>query len=61
MSRSKRLYLDQSKGIFLMKLEDNWIVFIDGEESESVNHLDIPTISKAFHISEEVLEDFFRN
>ena len=55
----KILYLNQSKGIFLMKLEIGTI-FVDGEDSEYVVREDIPFLSKAFNISEEVLEDFFR-
>ena len=54
----KKLYL-KSPDIFLMKL-DGWIEFIDGEDGETVYPEDIPFLSRAFNISEEVLEDFFR-
>jgi len=55
----KILYLNQSKGIFLMKLEIGTI-FVDGEDSEYVVREDIPFLI-VFGISKEVLEDFFDN
>ena len=65
MSRSKRLYLkmtgNPSNDVFLMKL-DGWIEFVDGEDySEPIHREDLYFISRAFRISEEVLEDFFDN
>ena len=56
-----RLYLTKSSDIFLMKIEDGWVEFVDGSDSEQVHPQDIPFLSKAFHISIEVLEDFFDN
>ena len=52
------LYL--AKDIFLQKL-DNWIVFVDGDDSEQVHPEDLLYISKAFGIELEVLEDFYYN
>jgi hypothetical protein len=53
-----KMYLTDE--IFLQKL-DNWIVFVDGDDSEPVRREDIPYLSKGFGISKEVLEDFFDN
>ena len=57
-----KLYLriEQTHDIFLMKLETN-VFFVDGEDSERLNPEDLYFISRAFRISEEVLEDFFDN
>ena len=56
----KKLYLTDE--IFLMKL-DNWILFVSDVEdfSEPVHRDDLPAISRAFGVREEVLEDFFDN
>lgn len=55
----KKLLL--AKDIFLMKLEDDWIEFVDGDYSEPVHPDDLPFISRGFSISIEVLEDFYYN
>ena len=57
---SKRLYLNDI--VFLMKLEDDWIEFVDGEDfSEPVHPDDLPFISRGFGVPIEVLEDFYYN
>ena len=57
---SKRLYL--TKDVFLQKLEDGWIEFVDVDDfSEPIHREDIYYLSRGFGVSEEVLEDFFDN
>ena len=61
---NKKLYLriEQTHDIFLMKLEDGWIEFVDGEDySERLNPEDLYFISRGFSIPIEVLEDFYYN
>ena len=56
---SKRLYLTDD--VFLQKLEDGWIEFVDVDDfSEPIHREDIPFLL-VFGISKEVLEDFFDN
>jgi len=57
---SKRLYLTNS--VFLMKLEDDWIEFVDVDDfGEPVHPDDLPAISRGFGVPIEVLEDFYYN
>jgi len=56
----KKLYLTEN--IFLMKLGDD-VYFVSNVEdfSEPIYRDDIPFLVVGFHISEEVLKDFFDN